>query len=450
MLCSKCGKEIKEENKFCTNCGHPIKKVKINNSFEKEINLKKQEIKTENINLVISKKTITIIAFALLIFIICILIILLLKKDTTQNTSIEDNIENINNIETTKQQEVSKIEIGATYRADEINYIKFDTETEFTMENGDPMSEKSIMNGTYTINENKINLLITYDSYYDYIDEPNQSPMEPYTLEFEILDNGTLKYNNMIYDKNASDNTKINDTSTTSVSLLDEIYAKYPEYKNKEGYICTDGTNYWLLDINGGKLYFNDITTFEYALKAVENSFNSGVEFNLNKFITELSYSSLSTVHDSNYGGDGYRSDFNFYNEELTLSDFNATEDENFKIYTLNTNGTSSHNYPFLLEIKLSKQNKLKEINIQVTHEDVSGILLCAEEIEDALGYTLINSRNYSIVDKIKKNLISQGAITDKGKILKNEIYTQAYDDKVQKTSSVSVSNTNITYKMKF
>ena len=37
MICSKCGKEIKEENSFCTYCGTPVNKIEDNkNVLQKE------------------------------------------------------------------------------------------------------------------------------------------------------------------------------------------------------------------------------------------------------------------------------------------------------------------------------------------------------------------------------------------------------------------------------
>lgn len=42
MVCKKCGKEIYDGEKFCSNCGYQIKKTK--NKKEKELKLKKKVI----------------------------------------------------------------------------------------------------------------------------------------------------------------------------------------------------------------------------------------------------------------------------------------------------------------------------------------------------------------------------------------------------------------------
>lgn len=80
---------------------------------------------------------------------------------------------------------------------------------------------------------------------------------------------------------NNVDETDANSEEATSENLLDEIYAKYPELKDKEGIICTDGESYWLLDENGEKVYFDSMESFEKAkeqcnldVEAIMNSEN--------------------------------------------------------------------------------------------------------------------------------------------------------------------------------
>lgn len=76
---------------------------------------------------------------------------------------------------------------------------------------------------------------------------------------------------NTINEETINQNNTTNETAnniaeeTTSENLLDEIYAKYPELKDTEGIICTDGTEYWLLDENGDKVYFDSMESFEKA-----------------------------------------------------------------------------------------------------------------------------------------------------------------------------------------
>ncbi len=49
-------------------------------------------------------------------------------------------------------------------------------------------------------------------------------------------------------------------------SLLEQIYEKYPQYKDRELFIYGDETEYWLLDEDGKKIRFNDLEGFEKAL----------------------------------------------------------------------------------------------------------------------------------------------------------------------------------------
>lgn len=125
-----------------------------------------------------------------------------------------------------------------------------------------------------------------------------------------------------------------------------------------------------------------------------------GIEFDINKFIKELSYKSLSTVNDGIHGGDGYRYDYEFYNSDLSINKFNVTNDGSTKLYTLETNGNESNNYKFILNIELKDDNKLNQIKITSypPTPQAKGILNCAMEVEEALGYTLWNSRNYQNV----------------------------------------------------
>ena len=76
-------------------------------------------------------------------------------------------------------------------------------------------------------------------------------------------------------------------SENTEENILEEIYAKYPDLRNTEGIICTDGTDYWLLDESGNKVYFTDLDSFENALKQI----------NLN--IENITNSSNSTSNDS-------------------------------------------------------------------------------------------------------------------------------------------------------
>lgn len=91
-----------------------------------------------------------------------------------------------------------------------------------------------------------------------------------------IMQNSTAnEETNTIYDE--SSNSKIEETYTDNSNnnedyqdnnnLLEQIYLKYPELKDKEGIICSNYDNeYWLLDEKGKKMYFTDIDEFEALL----------------------------------------------------------------------------------------------------------------------------------------------------------------------------------------
>ena len=148
MICKKCGKEIKEGNNFCTNCGTAI-------------NSQIADTKVKNINIKNNKKTKIIVAIIIAILIIVISIAVIVrteqyKKQNNNTVQIEEKQENISAEHNEEKEETEK-------------------------------------------------------------------------------------------------------------KLLEEIYSKYPELKDTEGIICTDGTDYWLLDTNGKKVYFESLTEFEEA-----------------------------------------------------------------------------------------------------------------------------------------------------------------------------------------
>lgn len=98
---------------------------------------------------------------------------------------------------------------------------------------------------------------------------------------------------------NNVDETDANSEEATSENLLDEIYAKYPDLKDKEGIICTDGESYWLLDENGEKVYFDSMKSFEKAkeqcnldVESLEN--NKDIETNEETTTTTEPQESLS------------------------------------------------------------------------------------------------------------------------------------------------------------
>ena len=70
-------------------------------------------------------------------------------------------------------------------------------------------------------------------------------------------------------------------------NILNSIYEKYPNLKNKEGFICTDGTEFWILNNNGEKVYFTDLESFEKAIKETETNINNIEDSNNKETVQE-------------------------------------------------------------------------------------------------------------------------------------------------------------------
>ena len=125
----------------------------------------------------------------------------------------------------------------------------------------------------------------------------------------------TNTINEEITNQNNTTNETANNTSEeiTSENLLDEIYAKYPELKDTEGIICTDGESYWLLDENGEKVYFDSMESFEQAkeqcnlnVESLEN--NKDIETNEETTTTTEPQESLSETGSTGSQNNNYNS----------------------------------------------------------------------------------------------------------------------------------------------
>lgn len=292
MKCDKCGNEVDENNKFCTNCGS---KLKI-----------KRETTDKNI-LYIKFNHLMIAIFIIIIIITLIVFFILTNKK--EKKSINQDINTI----TTEVQETKKnqVEIGKDYSyviEDETGSIRFNTETDFIMRTGISYSEGIIETGTYIISGNIIKLTINYNSNNDYGDKeenPNYVAV-PYNIEMTILDDGNIEhkteYGTYLYIKEGSANTNNNDNS-----LLEQIYSKYPDLKSKEGYICTDGEQYWILDNAGEKIYFTDMESFESALvKSYTSETNTNVEQSEVNSITDNSSNKNNNSNNNIQSDKGY------------------------------------------------------------------------------------------------------------------------------------------------
>lgn len=282
MICKKCGMEIKDGNIFCTNCGTSINEKNINIETKQQ---NKKEIKS-------NFKFILPIIIVIIMTIVGITIFLISKNKKTNNIDTSDNTEQI------EQTTDTKIEIGIDYNiisdndngVQTLGFIRFNTNTDYIMELGDYGSEKFTKTGNYTINQNDITLTVNYDS------SEYEETTTPYTEKIKILEDDILEYtdkNEIVY-KFSKNSTTNNEEQTTS--LLNQIYAKYPEYKNNTEFICTNGNEYWLLDNNGNKVYFDSLETFESALKKFNNT--STVEENTNTNNTTTSNNSSNKNDD--------------------------------------------------------------------------------------------------------------------------------------------------------
>lgn len=254
MICKNCGKEIKEGNSFCTNCGKDVNEcIENKETLENKVKVKKNN----------KKIAVKIILPIIIIIIIAIMISIVLKMNKDENT--ETNVNNETKIEKITD---TNIEIGVNYECiteGTIGFIRFNTDKDFIMQTGVENSELFIKIGTYINLENEVKLTVNYNNELNR-DDIEESKKMPYNEKIKILENGDLEYANeynftLIFSKNV----KNSDEEATSENLLDEIYAKYPELKDKEGIICTNGTEYWLLDENGKKVYFEDMESFEKA-----------------------------------------------------------------------------------------------------------------------------------------------------------------------------------------
>lgn len=264
MKCKKCGTEIKDGNIFCTNCGTSINEENTNTETKTK---NKKEIKS-------NFKFILPIIIVIIMTIVGITIFLINKNKKTNNIDTSDNHEQM------EQTTNTKIEIGIDYNIisdnniQTLGFIRFNTNTDYIMELGDYGSEKFTKTGNYTINQNDITLTVNYDS------SEYEKTTTPYTEKIKILENGILEYtdrNGTVY--KFSKNSATNNEEQKN-NLLDQIYTKYPEYKNNAEFICTNGSEYWLLDNNGNKIYFDSLETFESALKKCNNT--STIEENTN------------------------------------------------------------------------------------------------------------------------------------------------------------------------
>lgn len=374
--------------------------------FCKKCGTKKDESdKTNSPNVIMIKFSHLIISILVLLLIVGASLFLVFKD----NQNVE-NVSDINNIPTNNDTQIYQnyqVEIGVKYSYEidnEVGSIIFKTDNIFERDAGILYSEGITQTGTYSIENNIIRLTVNNDSF------ENNNSSKPKIMEMTILDDGNIEYvteyGTYLYVKE-----EIKDTSENTNILSEED---------------------------------SDIELQE----------NANVKLDVNKFIQELGYKSLSTVNDGIHGGDGYRYDFEFYNSGLSINDFKVTNSNGIKNYVLETNGNKSNNYKLILTIKLSNDNVLNEINITCfpPNPQAKGILNCAMEVEDALGYTLFNSRNYKTVQQLESNLKADGYIESTGNynILTNSIVQQIENEQTGEKIIFEYINNKLSYTISF
>lgn len=119
MFCQKCGKEIKDDAKFCEGCGTPV------NSVNETVNKVKQQPK--------KKKGLSGCFITILVFIVIIAIGIIAAS--VQNEGIQRAVSGVNNeSEYITLEEYNKIENGMTY--DEVKNIVGSAGTETATSSG--------------------------------------------------------------------------------------------------------------------------------------------------------------------------------------------------------------------------------------------------------------------------------------------------------------------------
>ena len=320
MYCKNCGKEIKEGNSFCTNCGKPIENNKQENietnSTEPISNQKKKGFKIRVWHII-----------AILIILLCIIVTFAFcKKDNinndTNNTKLsetsatEDNKKGLIDIEnetfnftekelvdylvghvtynymdngykTTKNNDTTSYtnsistgakEIKVTTVNGKVKSFSFIYNTNTSLSSKDISLEKTIqavkgINALYLFESGKDYKELSDKEQFEYI-ETFQTPILHNTYNSNLKYSVDENFNTVIttYSIWVSHNNTNTAETTNNQDLLETIYAKYPELKDKDGYICTNGEEYWILNEDGKKIYFDSLESFENATSITGNN----------------------------------------------------------------------------------------------------------------------------------------------------------------------------------
>lgn len=433
MICKKCGKEIKEGNNFCTNCGTAV-------------GSHVDDIGTKNRNVENSKKTTIIVAIIIAILFMAIGSIIIINSKTNDKVdNVEEKEEKVcitqnSEVSPTGKEFIGKFtsELKQTYTGNDFQQdgCKVQINDDKTVVNNMEITRKiyyteKFVPGWYNISQEDRNYLLatgTYKGMVDkevigaeeyffnkinnnliakrfglfnvntediesyvknqikenisiFVDNTNENINETYNSyidnqEYKTgeIEDGNKKYSYMIigndllciyevadkleninifflaYDSNTNpveiikqwykilpENQKNESTeNTTENDLLKEIYFKYPELKDTEGIICTDGTAYWLLDSNGKKVYFESLTEFEEAYTKYYKNTETDVKNN------------STTTNDDNYN-------YNNNNESYYNTDSSNNSNESSSINNINYKYTFSANENVVFKEKSSR-----------------------------------------------------------------------------------------------
>ena len=320
MYCKNCGKEIKEGNSFCTNCGKPIENNKQENietnSTEPISNQKKKGFKIRVWHII-----------AILIILLCIIVTFAFcKKDNinndTNNTKLSETSATVDNkkglidvenetfnftekelvdylvghvtynymdngYKTTKNNDTTSYtnsistgakEIKVTTVNGKVKSFSFIYNTNTSLSSKDISLEKTIqavkgINALYLFESGKDYKELSDKEQFEYI-ETFQTPILHNTYNSNLKYSVDENFNTVIttYSIWVSHNNTNTAETTNNQDLLETIYAKYPELKDKDGYICTNGEEYWILNEDGKKIYFDSLESFENATSITGNN----------------------------------------------------------------------------------------------------------------------------------------------------------------------------------
>lgn len=273
--------------------------------------------------------------------------------------------------------------------------------------------------------------IMAYDVLYAYVTYPTNSNKEEILL--------------LAYDENTEPEevikkwyqnvSTIETTNTSTSNLLEQIYAKYPEYEGKERFICTNGEEYWLLDELGKKIYFSDMESFESALLQACTSDNIDTNSNTT---TNISQSSNGQLSEAKLKYNQIKEGMNYYEVISILGKPTSTN---------NTSMVRNCIWAFQPEIiviqfmnncvyqKTFNENKStsRELDPETTHfiSFIEGFELqeYTEKLDSwGIKYEVIKQENYNYNNNVVTNIEPNDCKIDKNTIVTFTVSDNTYD----------------------